>query len=238
MNKIDYTSDDYHKSRHPEFFENQELSTAWSHFVKYTYFKDVDIVGKRILEYGGGLGYNLLELKKEADVSMIEPSNIGRELAEKSGIKSYSAASEIKNKQFDIILCRHVLEHISNPVEALNEMLSLLADKGILILILPFENQSIKVDIEDINHHLFCWNAQTIHNLTSLVGFETKRINFEYYDMRRKLLPLFRLCADKSEAVVRYTLSEDNEQIFASKYMLYLPTEQELKNEIYSVINE
>ena len=44
------------------------------------------------------------------------------------------------------------------------------------------------------------------------------------------------LCADKSEAVVRYTLAEDNKQIFASKYMLYLPTEQELKNEIYTVI--
>ena len=41
------------------------------------------------------------------------------------------------------------------------------------------------------------------------------------------------LCADKSEAVVRYTLAEDNKQIFASKYMLYLPTEQELKNEIH-----
>ncbi|MCL2247553.1 MAG: PDDEXK nuclease domain-containing protein [Lentimicrobiaceae bacterium] len=46
------------------------------------------------------------------------------------------------------------------------------------------------------------------------------------------------LCADKSEAVVRYTLAEDNRQIFASKYMLYLPTEQELKNEIYAAISE
>lgn len=46
------------------------------------------------------------------------------------------------------------------------------------------------------------------------------------------------LCADKSEAIVRYTLAEDNKQIFASKYTLYLPTEQELKNEIYSIIRK
>jgi len=46
------------------------------------------------------------------------------------------------------------------------------------------------------------------------------------------------LCADKSEAIVRYTLAEDNKQIFASKYMLYLPTEQELKNEIYAAIGK
>jgi predicted nuclease of restriction endonuclease-like (RecB) superfamily len=46
------------------------------------------------------------------------------------------------------------------------------------------------------------------------------------------------LCADKSDAIVRYTLPEDNRQIFASKYMLYLPTEQELKNEILSVVGD
>lgn len=37
------------------------------------------------------------------------------------------------------------------------------------------------------------------------------------------------LCADKSEQVVKYTLPEDNNQIFASKYKLYMPTEDEFK---------
>lgn len=40
------------------------------------------------------------------------------------------------------------------------------------------------------------------------------------------------LCSDKSDAVVRYTLPEDNKQIFASRYELYLPTEAELAAEI------
>ena len=40
------------------------------------------------------------------------------------------------------------------------------------------------------------------------------------------------LCLDKSEAVVRYTLPENNKQIFASRYKLYLPTEEELAAEI------
>ncbi|MCL2549429.1 MAG: PDDEXK nuclease domain-containing protein [Methanimicrococcus sp.] len=46
------------------------------------------------------------------------------------------------------------------------------------------------------------------------------------------------LCTDKNEAVVRYTLPKDNDQIFASEYTFYLPTEQELKNEIYAAIGE
>jgi len=37
------------------------------------------------------------------------------------------------------------------------------------------------------------------------------------------------LCADKNEAVVKYTLPENNRQIFASQYMTYMPTEEELK---------
>jgi len=40
------------------------------------------------------------------------------------------------------------------------------------------------------------------------------------------------LCSDKNETMVRYTLLEDSKQIFASKYKLYLPTEEELKAEL------
>jgi len=40
------------------------------------------------------------------------------------------------------------------------------------------------------------------------------------------------LCADKSDAVVKYTLSEENTQIFVSKYKPYLPTEEEFKKEL------
>lgn len=36
------------------------------------------------------------------------------------------------------------------------------------------------------------------------------------------------LCTDKNETVVKYTLPENNESIFASEYRLHLPTEQEL----------
>ena len=40
------------------------------------------------------------------------------------------------------------------------------------------------------------------------------------------------LCAEKNDAVVRYTLPENNTQIFTSKYKTYLPSEDELKREL------
>ncbi len=40
------------------------------------------------------------------------------------------------------------------------------------------------------------------------------------------------LCVDKSESIVKFTLPENETQIFASKYKLYLPSEEELLHEL------
>ena len=37
---------------------------------------------------------------------------------------------------------------------------------------------------------------------------------------------------DKSDTLVEYTLPENDQQIYASKYLPYLPTEEELKREL------
>ncbi len=45
------------------------------------------------------------------------------------------------------------------------------------------------------------------------------------------------LCADKNNAVVKYSLPENNNSILASQYQLYLPTEEQLLKEIRREIN-
>ncbi|MCK9419182.1 MAG: PDDEXK nuclease domain-containing protein [Nitrospirae bacterium] len=40
------------------------------------------------------------------------------------------------------------------------------------------------------------------------------------------------LCTDKDETVVKYSVLKENKQLFASKYKLYLPSEQELIEEV------
>jgi predicted nuclease of restriction endonuclease-like (RecB) superfamily len=40
------------------------------------------------------------------------------------------------------------------------------------------------------------------------------------------------LCADKDASVVRYSVLNENEQLFASKYRLVLPSEEELRSEL------
>lgn len=40
------------------------------------------------------------------------------------------------------------------------------------------------------------------------------------------------LCPDKKDTIVKYSVLNDNKNLFASKYQLYLPTEEELAREI------
>lgn len=40
------------------------------------------------------------------------------------------------------------------------------------------------------------------------------------------------LCAQKNETIAKYSVLNESKQLFASKYMLYLPTEDELQQEI------
>jgi predicted nuclease of restriction endonuclease-like (RecB) superfamily len=40
------------------------------------------------------------------------------------------------------------------------------------------------------------------------------------------------LCSEKNDAVVRYVLADRNEQVFASRYQLHLPTEAQLQDEL------
>jgi predicted nuclease of restriction endonuclease-like (RecB) superfamily len=40
------------------------------------------------------------------------------------------------------------------------------------------------------------------------------------------------LCSEKNDAMAKYSVLADNDRLFASKYMIYLPTEEELKQEL------
>lgn len=46
------------------------------------------------------------------------------------------------------------------------------------------------------------------------------------------------LCADKKEAVVKYTLPRENKQIFAAEYKLYLPDKEELQNKLKELLGQ
>jgi SAM-dependent methyltransferase len=188
---IDYKSDDYHRQRHPEFIDSDEISQAWSYYSYWRYIKP--FLPKSILEIGGALGYNLSFAHKEGvECEMVEPSNFGRERAEALGIKTYETLTSVKNKTFDMVLIRHVLEHVIDPKEMLNDAKTLLSKNGIVVLVLPIEDPLRSVSKNDIDNHLFCWNPQSIANLCQACGYTKIEVSINWFNGKRLFMPIWR----------------------------------------------
>ncbi len=71
---------------------------------------------------------------------------------------------------------------------------------------------------------------QDIGQMQLYTNFYTRELLEEWENPTIGIL----LCADKNDAVVRYTLPENEKQIFPSNYKLYLPSEEEIAAEIKS----
>lgn len=85
----------------------------------------------------------------------------------------------------------------------------------------------IEIKTEKLTH-------QHIGQLQMYVNYYDR---FEKQDFENKTIGVL-LCADKNDAVVKITLPEDSQNIIASKYELYLPSEQALLNELKTEIEK
>jgi len=196
---VNYQKNEYHQQRHPELLESEELRTAWSHFADLAYFQHVTD-GQTVLDFGGGLGNNLLSVSQRAQAWMVEPSPLGRQLARHGGIKTAAQLDELKHLRFDTVLCRHVLEHVDHPLIILRDLKEALTPYGVLVLVLPCESMYTLPDLTDIDHHLYCWHPRALANLLEKAGFKILRIRYEYFGAKRKMLPLYRRGGGKAYA--------------------------------------
>ena len=100
------------------------------------------------------------------------------------------------------------------------------------------EKQDYYIDLVFYNYILKCF---------VLIGLKTEKITHQdvgQMDMYIRMYDELKrsegdnptigivLCADTDDDIARYSVMHGNEQLFASKYKLYLPTEEELKAEI------
>ena len=98
------------------------------------------------------------------------------------------------------------------------------------------DNQNFFINLVFYNYILKCFVLIDL-KMGQLTHQDLRQMYVNYYTRELMTegdnLPIgIMLCADKSNAVVKYTLPEGNNQIFASKYFTYLPSEEELKREL------
>jgi predicted nuclease of restriction endonuclease-like (RecB) superfamily len=103
---------------------------------------------------------------------------------------------------------------------------------------ISFDGEHFYIDLVFYNYILRCFvlidlkagklTHQDIGQMQMYVNYYTRELMNEGDNPPIGII----LCANKSESVVKFTLPENNTQIYTSKYKLYLPTEDELRREL------
>ena len=169
---------DYIDQKFAELLQDDALYQLRSQCAARTYFGDLTESSARVLEYGCGIGQSIASLPQAVgfDVNFEALQECRRH-----GVAVTDRPEDIPRNYFDRVLCRHVLEHVENPLATLRELLAYLAPGGQLVLVLPKEPHG-RVSLKpDINRHLFSWNFRCINNLVHAAG--GKPITNEYHPM-------------------------------------------------------
>ena len=125
---------------------------------------------KTILDIGAGGDKSLDFLKsvyKNVNTYFIEPSIECQNQIKKRGHILVDFNTNIK---FDLLISRHVLEHVNNPIEHLTNIRSLMNDKSLFLISFPNGGNMKKVWFE--TPHIYYFNEEIFNIMVKMVGLK------------------------------------------------------------------
>lgn len=232
---------------------SRNFNVSWSHYLKLMRIDDEN--ERKFYEIESFKNnWSVRELQRQFDSALYTRLVLSRD---KDKVKELLEKGLVLEKPKDAIKDPYILEFIGLPEHikySESELEQELIDKLEHFLLelgngftfvarqkrISFEEKHFRVDLVFYNRILRCFV------LIDLKIGEIKhqdlgqmQMYVNYYDREVRSIDENKtigivLCKDKSKSVVEYTLPENNEQIFASKYQTVLPTKEELKQ----LINE
>ena len=224
------------------------FNLSWSHYLKLMRISDLN--ERKFYEIEAYKNnWSLRELQRQFDSALYTRLSLSKN---KEEILQLSEKGQIFEKPKDLVKDPYVLEFLGLAEKSSyseDDLESGLIDKLEHFLLelgtgftfvarqnrITFDEKHFKIDLVFYNRILKCFVLIDL-KIGELkhqdIGQMQMYVN--YYDREKRLQDENKtigiiLCQDKSEALVEYTLPEDNEQIFASKYQTVLPTKEELK---------
>jgi len=193
--------------------------------------------------------WSVRELKRQYDSALYTRLSLSRD---KEGILKLSEKGQIIEKPKDIIKDPYILEFLGLPElpqysesqleeEIINKLEHFLLELGHGFTFvgrqqrITFDDKHFRIDLVFYNRILKCFvlidlkigelKHQDLGQMQMYVNYYDREMRLEDENKTIGII----LCQNKSEAVVKYTLPENNEQIFASKYKTILPSVEVLK---------
>lgn len=227
---------------------SRNFNLSWSHYLKLIRIEDED--ERKFYEIESFKNnWSVRELQRQFDSALYTRLTLSRD---KNKIKELSEKGLILEKPKDAIKDPYILEFIGLPEhteysendleqELINKLEHFLLELGNGFTFvarqkrISFDDKHFRVDLVFYNRILKCFvlidlkigeiKHQDLGQMQMYVNYYDREIRIEDENKTIGIV----LCKDKSESVVEYTLPENNEQIFASKYKTVLPSKEELK---------
>ena len=225
-----------------------DFQLSWSHYLKLIRIGDVN--ERRFYEIEAAENqWSLRELKRQCDSALYQRLSLSRD---KAGIKRLAEEGQIIETPQDAIKDPCILEFAGLPEEkkySENELEQKLIDKIEHFLLelgkgFTFVGRQVRISIDEKHFRVDLVFYNRLLKSFVLVDLKIGELHHQdigqmqmyvnYYDRfvrlkdENKTVGII-LCQDKSEALVKMTLPENNKQIFASKYQTILPSKEELK---------
>jgi len=234
-------------SRKSEKLPLNNFKLSWSHYLKLMHIDDE--YERRFYEIECEKNnWSLRELQRQYDSALYARLALSRD---KKGVHRLSEQGLVVEKPQDAIKDPYVLEFIGLSEKSeysesdleqklIDKLENFLLELGTGFTFvarqkrITFDEKIFRIDLVFYNRILKSFvlidlkigelKHQDIGQMQMYVNYYDREIRLQDENRTIGLI----LCQDKSEAVVRYTLPENNEQIFASKYQTVLPSREKL----------
>jgi predicted nuclease of restriction endonuclease-like (RecB) superfamily len=234
-----------------KFTERQSTDSfklSWSHYLKLMRIDDLN--ERQFYEIEAFKNnWSVRELQRQYDAALYTRLSISRN---KEKVQELSEKGLVIEHPQDAIKDPYVLEFLGLPehsvysendleAELINKLEHFLLELGSGFTFvarqkrISFDDKHFRIDLVFYNRILKCFvlidlkigelKHQDIGQMQMYVNYYDREVKLEDENKTIGLI----LSQNKSEAVVKYTLPENNKQIFASKYKTVLPSKSELK---------
>lgn len=147
----------------------------------------------KILEIGCGSGEYLNGLRRDKwEVTGIDISEYAVSIAKKkynlNVMMGDLLSMKFEEKSFDLVILRHVLEHLPDPDEELKEIRRILKDNGLIYLVIPNADTLERNVFKEywfpyeVPRHLFLFSVRTITELL-------RRNKFKVLSLKHSIVP-------------------------------------------------
>lgn len=156
------------------------------------FFNNVSVkLNSRILDVGSGNGSMLLTLRKLgfSDLTGIDPF-IACDVKYKNGISILKRSIFEIDREYDLVIFNHSLEHMPNPVEVLKEISTRLRENAQVIIRIPnassyawrkYKENWVALDAP---RHLFIPTTNSMEHLVESTGFILHKLYYDSYSFQ------------------------------------------------------